>query len=560
MAGRTDETIARAVAKKAGWDPLWIRDVQDVRAVLEGCWFDAGAGDHVVEFFTRYLHHSKGRWAGQPFHLLPWEEDLLRRLFGWKRADGTRRYRRGGVWIPKKNGKSTLCAGIELYMLVGDSEEGAEVYTAANDRSQAGLIYTEAANMVRKSAALRQRLQPIDSRKTIAFPATGSMLQALSADVPTKEGLNASAIIIDELHAQRTRALWDTLLYAGAARRQPLNLTISTAGIYDQTAIGWQQYDYARQVASGRLIDTSFLAVIYEASAEDDWTNPAVWKKANPSFGATLDPQTFAEECQAAQQSPPLQNNFRRYRLNQWVQQATRAIDLTVWDENAGHDEPMREAAAAGRTCDAGLDLSSVSDLTSFVALFPCETDPEAVDVFARFWVPQAQLLNQKNPNRELYQQWADEEWLTVTPGNAVEYEFIIAQLLTDAAAFHVRDLSIDRLFQGQHVFNKLTEEGVNAYPMGQGYQSFGPPMREFHRRLLSRTLHHGNHPILRWMADNVITTSDAHGNEKIDKPKTSLKVDGIVSLVMALDRVTRHATDEGEGATAYDDDGIFVL
>ena len=272
MARPREWTRAIAIATKAGWDPVWIRDWQDVRAVLDGCWFDQAAADHVVTFFHQYLRHFKGRWAGQPFLLLPWQEDALRRLFGWKRANGSRRYRRGGLWLPKKNGKSTLMAGVALYLLAGDNEAGARVVLGATDRGQAGIVYTEAAEMVRRSPQLRKRLQPVDSRRTIAFPGMAGQLQALSADVRTNEGHDAHGIVVDELHAQRTRAFWDVLYYAGSARWQPLHLSISTAGVYDEQSIGWEQYQYAKQVIAGGqpgdhgIKDWAFFALVYEAA------------------------------------------------------------------------------------------------------------------------------------------------------------------------------------------------------------------------------------------------------------------------------------------------------
>jgi phage terminase large subunit-like protein len=534
-------------ATRAGWNHTWIRDWQDVRAVMDGCRFDIGAADHVIEFFRKYLRHSKGRWAGKPFELLEWEEGALRRLFGWKRSDGSRRYRRGGIWIPKKNGKSTLAAGIELYLLVGDGEAGPEVYSAANDRGQAGIIYSEAANMVRSSPSLRKRLQPVDSRKTIAYPGMAGFLQAMSADVPTKEGINAHGVVNDELHAQRTRALWDVLAYAGAARWQPLNLSISTAGVYDQNSIGWEQYQYAKGVieggkpGDGGIKDWAFFALVYEAAQTDDWKQPATWKKANPSFGVTIDPQTFAEECREAQVEPRKENTFKRYRLNLWVQQTTRWIPLDIWDQN--HTHAITKSRLRGLPAHGGLDLGSVSDLSAYVTLFECADDLDAIDVLARFWIPEATLTNEKNPNRQLYQQWVTDGFMHTTPGNVTDYDFIEAAIVEDAQHCDLKSVAIDRLFQGLEVSNHLMDEGVVVVAMGQGFLSMAAPTKEFERRWTSKKVHHGNNPILRWMAGNCEVKQDAHGNMKIVKPNhhnDPRKVDGLVALVMALDPMTR--------------------
>ena len=557
---------ARAIARKAGWDPAWIRDDHDVRAVLDGCWFDAAAAERPVDFFAGFLRHSKstrGTKAGEPFVLLPWQADITRRLFGWQRADGTRRYRKAYIEVAKKNGKSTWMAGLELYLLIGDDEPAAEVYCAAVDKAQASIVFNECVKMIQLSPDLLERLggSISETRKIVVDPETLSKLQALSADVASKEGLNISAACIDELHAHKSRAMWSTLLYGGAARRQPLLIAITTAGIYDPTSIGWEQHEYARKVLAGQIEDWAYLAVIFAIEKDDDWQDPKVWPKANPSWGVTIDPETFAHEAREAAESPSAENDFRRYRCNQWVQQATRAIPLELWDANAGHPGPMTAAYGQGRVCDAALDLSSVSDLSAFVAAFACDDDPEAIDLFCRFWVPEAQLTNRKNPNAGLYQQWVEQGFLTTTNGNVIDYELIIAEVLAHASQFALRDLNIDRLFQGQHVYTKLAEEGVQVFPWGQGFLGFGPPMKEFNRRLLQKKLHHGTHPILRWMADNVVTVKDAAGNEKIDKQKSPQKVDGMVCLVGCLDRLIRHDGHEDDtSASAYDDDGIFIV
>jgi phage terminase large subunit-like protein len=543
---------ARAIASKQGWDPAWIRDRQDVAAVLEGgCEFSPEAAQHAIDFF-KYLRHSKGEWAGQPFTLLDWQLDFTMRLFGWQRPDGTRRYRRAGLWVPKKNGKSTYAAAVELYLLVGDGEPGAEVYIAANDKGQAGIIYREAESMVRQSPDLIKRIQPVPSRKTMAYPGMRALLQALSADVKTKEGLNASAVVVDELHAMVARALWDALAYSGAARRQPLFLSVSTAGVYDETSIGWEQWEYARQVKDCTLIDWSFLAVIYAADPNDDWRDERTWKKANPSYGVTIKPEAFREECREAQLSPAKQSAFRRYRLNQWVQQANPAIDLTLWDRGRGHLAPLATDALRGRVCDVGLDLASVSDLNVAAYVFEgCADQPDALDVFLRCWVPQGALENEKNPNKELYQQWVRDGWIEVMPGRVADYDFILQRMLDDAGVFAIRDVNIDHLFQGQQLAVKLEQEGFQVYPMRQGFLSFGPAYREFERVMEAERLHHAMHPVLRWCAENALVAQDPAGNKKIVKPKGRKKVDALVAVVMALERWSRHVEHEGE--SVYD-------
>ena len=526
---------ARAVATRDRWPARWVRTEADAQAVLEhGCYFDSEAAIRFLQFGEQFCRHSKGEFAGQPFVAMPWQrEQWFGPLFGWMRADGTRRFHRGGVWIPKKNGKTSCASVIALYLLLGDREAGAEIYSAANDRDQAALVYREAATMVRQSPALASRLEPVDSRKIIAYKRQAAFYKALSADVPTKEGLNAHGIIVDELHALKDRALWSTLAYAGAARRQPLLLSISTAGVYDPDAIGWAQYQYAKHVLDGTREDWSFFALVYEAPPAANWRSPAVWKAANPSYAVTVRADQFAEHAREAADALDKQNDFQRYRLNIWVQQATRAIDLRVWDENHTH---ALDAGTDGRAWYGGLDLGGTSDLSAWVRVATCPQDPAAVDVRARFWLPEAVVgPGSQHRNKTLYRQWADQGLLTLTEGNVADEAAIEAAILADAQAVRLVSSRIDRLFQGQRLASALNAEDVVMAAMGQGFVSMAAPTKTFFDLLAARRFHHGGDPVLRWMADNAVTRTDPAGNRKIDKARSPQKVDGIVAAIMAL-------------------------
>jgi phage terminase large subunit-like protein len=537
----TSRTIAKArrVATRNGWPAEMVRTELDARAVLDaGCWFDVDAAVYVRRFFRDFLHHSQAEWAGQPFELLPWQaHEIIDPLFGWMRRDGSRRYRQCGIWVPKKNGKTTLAAGICLYLLVGDHEPGAQVFSAACDRSQAAMIFRDCAAMVRQSPELASVLDVVESRKEIQHFGENAYYEALSADVPTKEGLNIHGLVVDELHAIDDRKLWSTLVSGGASRRQPLLISISTAGLYKPESIGWEQYTYACQVRDGTSEDWTFLPVVYEARAEDDWTAPKVWRAANPSFGITAKADQFAEECRRAIEQPAKQNDFLRYRLNIWVQQTLRAIDLRVWDDARVHEV----VPVDGRAWYGGLDLGGSQDMSAWVLVSPCLDDAEALDVRCRFWLPE-DTLRSSHPNVTLYQQWARAGLLQTTPGNVTDERFIQAQILDDARALNLVDGNIDRLFQGLRLAIELAEDGVTLVPMGQGFLSMAVPTKKFLDLVASRRLHHGGHPILRWMANNVVMRRDAAGNCKVDKEKSVQKVDGIVALVMAIERCERHA------------------
>ena len=523
MPGSTERM---AQARREGWIE-WVRTDADEKAVAQGYRFDMAAAERVREFFLRFLRHSKGDWANQPFELLDWQwEQVIAPLFGWLRPDGTRRYRRGYIEVPKKNGKSTLFSGLSLYLLTADGEPGAEVYSAAVDREQASIVFREAANMVEASSQLSAHLDVIRSTKRITFPRTRSFYRALSADVSAQEGLNAHAVLIDELHAQKTRTLWDTLRYAGASRRQPLQLAITTAG-FDRHSICWEQHEYARQVLDGTVEDLSFFALIAAAAPEDDWTDPEVWRKANPSFDITIDAEQFAEDCREARESPAKENSFRRYRLNQWTEQETRWLSLEKWD--ACNEDP---GDLYGRVCYAGLDLSSTTDLSALALVFPGD---DRFDVLMRFWVPEEGARQREHRDRVPYTQWIRQGQIQATPGEVIDYDRIRASINELGQDYAIQEIAIDRW----NAMQLASEDGFEIVAFGQGYASMNWPTKKLEELVLGAKLAHGGHPVLRWMAGNVSIETDAAGNWKPSKKKSRERIDGIVALIMAIARAT---------------------
>lgn len=479
------------------------------------------------------IAHTKGEWAGRPFRLLAWQRDIMRHLFGTCLPDGRRQYRKALIGVGRKNGKSAWASALALYLLIADGEPGAEIYAVAADRDQARVVFGEARKMLEASPLLQECAIFRDS---IVHRATNSVFRVLSSDAPTKHGLNPHAVIFDELHAQPDRELWDVLTTAQGARRQPLTLAITTAG-FDKTSLCYELYEYGRQVAAGDRDDPQWFFRWYGADLEDDWRDRAAWKKANPSLGETVSLDFLEAEFREAESLPGRQNTFRTLYLNQWTEQATRWLDLGVWDAQAG--PPVTEDACLGRPCCGGLDLASVSDLTSWVLLFPANGG--GYQVLHRSFVPESQLDRQRNPrNWELYRRWVREGYLLATPGDAVDYAFVKARVLADCARFDVRGVGIDRLWQGQQLMTELLEEGVPCREMGQGYASMGPATKSFEKAYLDGTLHHGGDPVLRWAVRHAVVRRDPAGNQKIDKDRSQEKVDPIVALVMALDRVSR--------------------
>ena len=512
--------------------------------------FDKDEAARAVEFIETYCRHVKGEWAGDLFILERWEKEFVRNLFGWRRADGTRRYRRAYLEIPRKNGKSLLMAAIGLYLLFADGEPGAEIYSCAGDRSQAAIVFDLAKQIVEKERRLKRRCTIF--RRSIIVPSTGSTYQVLSADASRHHGKNSSAILFDELHAQPNRELWDVMTSSTGSRRQPLVLAITTAG-YDRESICWEQHDYAVKVDRGDVDDPTFLGVIYAADEDDDWTSEAVWRKANPNFGISIKPEDMHDECRRAKESPAHQNAFRRLRLNQWTEQATRWIDITVWDRGRGALPPWVELEDIGAW--GGLDLATTTDIAALVWGF--WLGDGVFGILPRLFCPEDTIALRTKRDRVLYSTWQREGKLIATPGNVVDYDMVIEQILDDAEHLDCREIGYDP-WNATHVATRLQDEGLTIVPVRQGWKTMSPPTKELEKLVISNKLLHGGHPVLRWMAGNVAVMMDPAGNLKPARDKSFEKIDGIVAAIMSLGRAMLEP--EEHGSSRYDDEGVLVL
>lgn len=533
--------------------------------------FDQDAADRAVAFFEEVLVHTKGRFSGQPFTLLDWEKRILSDVFGWKREDGTRRYRKVYISVPKKNGKTAIGSGIGLYLTSCDGEQGAEVYSAAADKDQARLSFEGAKAMVMASPVLRERLTPY--RNEIRYTPTGSFWKVLSADAATKHGPNPHGIIFDELHAQKSRDLFDTLSMGMGNRDQPLLFVITTAGEEEEGSIFCELDDYADQVLRGVIEDPSFYAFIARAPKDADWTEESTWEAANPSYGITVRREFFEEELRQARQSPARRNAFRRLYLNQRVRAVTRWIDLERWDENYGgvtfHE---LEDRLRGRLCYGGLDLSSKTDLTSLVLVFPPDDPDEGVyDVLPYFWSPEAKVASFEKATAAPYGDWAASGYLDTTAGEVIDYR-CIRHRITGQAGLEESELSVEPLaerFRVQEIaFDRwgalsiappLEDDGLTMVEFGQGYRSMSEPTKELERLTLAKRFRHGAHPVLRWNIDCLEVAQDPAGNVKPKKPdtrKTAKRIDGAVALIMALSRALQLGANP-EPESRYDEQEV---
>lgn len=502
-----------------------------------------------LRFFS-LLKHSKGEWAGRTLELEPWQMFIVWNLFGWYFDDGSRRFRWAYNEVARKNGKSTLAAGIGLYMLIADGEPGAEVYSAATKRDQARITHSEATRMVKASPALRKRVRIY--RDNLHIEGTASKFEPLGRDTDSMDGLNIHAAIVDELHAHKTRDMVDVLETAQSARRNPMQFEITTAG-YDRESVCYQHHEYTEKVLSGVVRDDRWFGVIYTIDADDDWQDENVWRKANPNLGISKKIEYMRQQAQRAREMPSQLNAFLRLDLDVWTQSETKWVNLEHW---AACGQAVDANGLRGRRCYGGLDLSSTTDISAFVLVFPPEDDSDLYQVLCRFWVPEESMHERSRRDRVPYEAWVRQGYITATPGNVVDYDYILAQIDEDAQMYDLSEIAFDR-WGATRIVQAIEELGLICVQFGQGFASMSAPMKELEKLILSHRLAHGSHPVLTWMADNVVAAVDPAGNIKPDKARSIEKIDGMTALIMALDRALRHSDS---GRSVYDERGILLL
>lgn len=509
-----------------------------------GFTFDAAAGDRVVEFLEGFCRHHKGEWAGLPLLLEDWQKDLVRQAFGWKLADGSRRFRICYWEIARKNGKSEIAAGLALYLTVADDEPGAEVYVSATKKDQAKITWEASAAMVRKSPDLKRFARVL--KNNISVERTESKCEPLGADSDTLDGLNPHGNVVDELHAHKDRGLWDVLDTAMGARRQPMTIAITTAGTFDKESIGWQQHDHAVKVLEGTIEDDTFYALIFTCDEPTDenrgyyFTEPA-WSTANPNYGVSVKPDYLKAQAAKAQKQPSFFNTFLRLHLNVWTRVVTRWLSPEDWvkcspivaDARAAYLE--HEKSLEGRPCFAALDLSAKIDLCAFVLAFP--RPDKFVDVVARFWLPKGTIKRELEKKQVHWDTWARQGWLIETPGVVIDYGWIMREMKALRARFDIRQVAYDP-WNATQTATDLIAEGFTMVECGQGYKSLSEPSKELEARILDHKIRHAHNPIMSYCVANAARVEDAAGNIKPDKSESSGRIDGVVALVMSLGRL----------------------
>jgi len=488
-------------------------------------WFDAEAAERPVQFIERFCSHVKGSQGA--FLLEPWQkDDIIRPLFGWKRKDGKRKYRTCYIEIPRKNGKSNLTAAIALYLLLAENEAGAEIISAAGDRNQARIVFDIAAAMVGQNKSLASRCKTLQH----AIYYKNSFYKSISAEARTKHGFNCSAVLLDELHTQPNRELYDVLTTSVAAREQPLVIMLTTAG-HDTGSICYEVHDYAERVLEGSVRDETFLPVLYRASKEDDWTKEATWKKANPGYGTICKAEYFQGEVAKCQANPALLNTFLRLHLNIWT--GSDSAWITDAEFMKGAQPLPDEKHLAKLPAWGGLDLAATRDLTAFAMLWKDEAR-------GKYYLKVHQFVNEERSQMRKsegvdYLRYERDGDLTITPGNVTDFRAVRDYILQAAEKFDLRSVAYDIRYS-PYIVPDLIDDGVNMEPMGQGFLTISTPTKMFEMELIKGTLIHGGNACLRWQMGCVKIDRDAHDNIKVTKGRSKYgqMVDGVVASIMA--------------------------
>lgn len=512
-----------------------------------GDWFDCRAGLRPIEFCARVLRHVKGARAGEPFEIERWQQCVLGNLFGWRRRDGTRRFRVLFLYVPKKNGKTTLAAAIALYALVADGEPGAEIYSAAASRDQAAIVFEHVAGMIAQSPGLKNALRVYGAKggsqqRRVAYPATMSYYSCLAADANTADGTLPHASIIDELHRHRSRDLADILHKSSGGRRQPITVYLTTAD-YDRQSACNEQLAYARMVlANGGDpmkpgFDRAYLPIVYEPTASEceDWTAPEVAARVNPNLGVTQPPDVLADEVRRSLDSPTMQTSYKRFRLNIVTGAADAWMNMERWDACAKDelDLPDRQPVYVG------IDLSSAQDTTAVAEVYVLgggDDEAERIAVRCHFWIPEANIAEKSRIDHVPWELWAEQRHVTLCAGTYVDYQLLFDRLIQLSRSNRVVQVGYDP-WSAHQLAAQLEDRGVKTLKVSQTAAFLSEPMKLLENMVLSGRLQHQSNPVLRWQMGNVSAFTDSSGNIKPNKRHSAGRIDGPCAIINALSR-----------------------
>jgi phage terminase large subunit-like protein len=544
-------------------------------------WFHRETADRACDFFPEFLRHHIGEFAGKPFHLLDYQRVLLTRpIFGWlRREDGYRRFRKLFAFIVKASGKSPWAAGTGLWLTICDNEPSSQVFALANDRDQARVVHENAKVMVESSPELTEMCDIL--RDAIYHPASRSTYQVRSSDATGSHGQRPHGLIFDEFHGQKNRDQYEAFKKSMAKRRQPLLIIITHAGDDDES-ICFEEYEGAKRVLSGNAVnEETFLPVIFEATPDDDFTDPAVWRRVNPGHGVTIQHQGIAIECEEAKNEPRKLNDFLRYHLNRWVNQSVAWIPIQWWD---ACDDPMpADAALVDLVCAGGLDMSQKIDLTAFVVAFrhPIASTAPAVEIVEGsgqkvqrslnfrvtlvpfFWIPENTMREREKEDGVPYSLWARQGLITPTEGDMIDYDRVFRDITEKIAVRFPRlktsEIGYDEAFAAD-VAQRLMAAGYKMVPTPQNY-GLSSASYLWEGLIKAKRVTHGGHRILRNHVENVAVKRDDAERIKPVKPRNSRKrIDGVVAGIMSVDRLVNQPEQPEKKRSRYVTGGGFII
>ena len=488
--------------------------------------------DNLCAFIER-LPHVKGPLAGEPISLEPWQVFILTTVFGWVTPDGKRRFRRSYIEVPRGNAKSTLSSAVALYMLAADHEGGAEVYSLATTRDQARIVFGDAQTMARRSPGFRTRFSVNVGAHNMHVLASGSKFEALSAEGSTLDGLNIHFGCVDELHAHKTRTVYDVVETGTGKRDNSLLWVITTAGS-NRAGICYEVRTFVSKLLDGVFEDDTQFGIIYGLDDGDDWTSENALIKANPNWGISVRPEILGPLQAKAMQLPSAVNNFKTKHLNEWVNADTAWMDMRAWDACA--DTSLDIDNFIGQPCWIGLDLASKTDIAALILIFAHPEIADAYLTFGKYYLPEDTVHGAGNSQ---YSGWMRIDRLTVTPGNVIDFSWIEADLLDMASRFAIQAVAFDP-FQATQLSTRMLAEGLPMIEVRPTVLNFSEPMKILEALVLQKKLAHDGDPVLTWMASNVVAHLDVKDNIYPRKERPENKIDGIVALIMALSRAIK--------------------
>jgi phage terminase large subunit-like protein len=514
------------------------RFLDDLKRQGEKEWpyeFDAARAERFCRF-AELMPHVKGKWDTKCIVLEPWQCFISCNIFGWiHRGTKLRRFRRALVVVPAKNGKSCYAAIIGLYLLSADGENGPEVYSAATTRDQAKIVWDTAKRMVDGTPGLRQRFGVQSLAHSLTVESCGGFFKPLSRDSDTMEGINAHGVIVDELHAHKSRECFDVLDERTGARRQPLTFIISTEGD-NPVGVFAEQVAYGQEILSGRHKDETYFAVVYTIDKHLDWTDKRAWYCANPNLGISVFEDEMGDRCRRAMKNPASQSSFLTKRLNVRVGAGEAYFNMLAWNTICAKPE-LKVEDFYGQQCTMALDLASKNDVATKVSLFKRE---QKYVIFLKCYLPE-EKLEKGNPNYDFYRGWADRGYLTLTPGNVIDFEFIERDLLEDRKNFKLLEVGFDP-WQATQLSTRMLAENLPMVEIPQTVKQMSEPMKEFAGLIEQGRMLHNGDPVLSWMVGNTMARVDAKENVYPRKARPESKIDGAVAGIMALGRAMVNA------------------